>query len=67
MSKALEKVELYQRGLLAEMLSQCNEFQQGIFARMYPDGAANMSLEKVPWAIEQVERTIQINQKKEQG
>ncbi len=61
MSEALDKVESFQRSLLAELLEKCTEKQQGIFARIYPDGVAKMPLGKVPWATEQVERTVQKN------
>ena len=61
-SEALERVDQFPRQILKELYDQCTEEQQGFFRRMY------VSLEEIPdekvrWAIQQCERTIEKNKK----
>ena len=62
MSKAIKDLELFKRDLLRRLLEGCTVPQVNLFNRMYE------SLDKVPtdrldWAIQQVERTIEANDK----
>ncbi|KKM07740.1 hypothetical protein LCGC14_1730880 [marine sediment metagenome] len=61
MSKALEKIEQYQRVVLAELLAQCTKGQQRKFARIFPDGPEKMPLDKVANAVLLCERTVKKN------
>lgn len=49
------------RQVLTAMLAQCTEAQQDIFRRMYPEGIAGLSVERLDWACRQVEVTIEKN------
>jgi len=61
MSEILDKIEIYSRDQLKDLLAQCTEPQQKFFLRMYPLGADEMPQEKIPRAIEQCEATIKKN------
>lgn len=64
MSEASKKIERYARDLMAEMLAEVTPEQKEVFERMYisPECISN---ESMPWAFEQLERTIAHN--KERG
>ena len=64
MSETLDKIELYGRDQLKDLLVQCTEPQQKFFLRMYPLGADEMPQEKIARAIEQCEATIKKNKAK---
>lgn len=55
------------RKVLLDLLSQCNEYQQSIFKRMYSPKdlskpiekvVGGMDPEKIDWAVTQVENTL---------
>jgi len=52
------------REKLRELLAQCTEGQLDLFNRMYRSVDA-IPLEKINWAIQQCERTIANNKKRE--
>ncbi len=54
----------YKRELLAGLLNQCTLVQRDMFYRMYPS-VAEIPEHKIPWAIQQCERTIECNKQKE--
>ena len=64
MSEALDKMDEEVKGVLKKTLKglydQCTEEQQGFFCRMY-GSLEEISDEKVRWAIQQCERTIEKN------
>lgn len=62
-----QSVEAFYREQLIEGLQKCNEQQMHLFKRMYshkdPEAdietvVANMSLDKLDWALKQVNRTL---------
>jgi hypothetical protein len=63
MSEALKKIEDFKYQLLEDMLAQCTEQQRALFDKMYPEGLRQIPDEKFNWAMQQVERTIEINKK----
>jgi len=48
------------RDILKNLLNRCTDPQKGRFNRMYKSVNV-ITLEKIPWAIEQCERTIEDN------
>ena len=59
-------IKLVQK-LLLDLLSQCNDYQQGMFKRMYSHNdldkpiqqvIQDMDPEKLEWAVTQVENTL---------
>ncbi len=61
------ELEAFARTSLKENLAKCTEGQQFIFKRMYSHGDVNkeinqvvddMSISKLDWAMQQVQRTI---------
>ena len=65
-SPALEEVRLFRRGILARLYHQCTPEQQALFNRMY-GSLESISEEKIDWAIQQCERTVEKNKKKRVG
>ncbi|MCK5615057.1 hypothetical protein KAR91_75035 [Candidatus Pacearchaeota archaeon] len=66
-----EQLQKYARGTLKEGLSQCTDSEQLFFKRMYSHNKLessinevvdNMESEKLNWAMEQVQRTLQKKQ-----
>lgn len=51
------------RLVLADMLSNCTEAQQDMFARMYPEGIDAIPADRLDWACKQVENTLTKNGK----
>ena len=49
------------RGVLFELLSQTTQAQQDFFEKLYPMGINQIPYEKLNWAIQQCQRTIQKN------
>ena len=62
-SKTLEEIELFRKEKLKSLYEQCTKPQQDLFNRMY-GSLEKIPLDKVDWAIQQCERTISKNQKK---
>ena len=60
MSEALERIDRLPREILKELYDQCTEEQQGFFCRMYKS-LEEIPDEKIRWAIQQCERTIEKN------
>ena len=60
------RMEELGRNELRSLLDQCNERQVHLFNLMYKS-VDRIPLDKIPWAIEQCERTIQGNKEKENG
>jgi hypothetical protein len=61
-SQSLEKIENYKKKILKELLNQCTEEQKAFFNRMYVS-VEKISENKIPQAIRQCERTIEMNLK----
>ncbi len=62
-----EQIESFARDTLKQGLAQCTEGQQLLFKRMYAKGnlemliddvVDNMESEKLDWAMQQVQRTL---------
>lgn len=69
-SPTLEKIDNYRRNELKELLHQCNPDQHLIFKRMYSHAnlelpidqvVDNMPADKLDWATQQCERSIESN------
>ena len=60
-SETMRKIDLYVRAELQSLLDQCTKPQQDMFARIYPEGIADMDEEKLKHAIRQCEATIKMN------
>lgn len=56
-SGTLNKIRMYIRQELQDLYDQCTEAQQDIFCRMY-GSVGKISMEKIPWAIVQIENTL---------
>lgn len=48
------------REILRELVEQCTEKQQEVFARMY-GSVDEINNKEIPWATKQCERTIEMN------
>lgn len=68
-----DQLQLYAREKLKDNLVKCTEGQQLLFKRMYANGnfdqsitdvVDNMKAEKLDWAMQQVERTIDKSESK---
>lgn len=57
----LKEIDDFTREKMQKLLGQCTEKQQDLFSRMYPSGIAQMPVDKISWAIKQLERTIAKN------
>jgi len=62
MSKTLDDIKIYRHDMLRNLLSQCTESQINLFNRMY-GSIDTIPDEKINWAIQQCERTIEKNNK----
>ena len=62
MSNALNQIDEFKRTLLRELLQQCTIEQQEMFGRMYKS-VEDISEDKIPWALQQCERTIEKNRR----
>lgn len=60
-SRVMQDAFAHARSSLAAMLAQCTSAQQDIFNRMYPQGVDGIELEKLDWALKQVETTLAKN------
>jgi len=60
MSKTLKAIDDFKRKSLQDLLDQCTEPQQNLFARMYVS-VEEINTDKIDWAIQQCERTIEKN------
>ena len=66
MSRALNKIEDFKRTILSKLYYKCTERQRHVFNRMY--GSLNgVRDDQIDWAIQQCEKTIKANKKKEGG
>jgi hypothetical protein len=63
MSETLEKVQKFKHDELRSLLDQCTEPQKKLFNRMY-ESIDEIPPEKMDWAIQQCERTIEMNKEK---
>jgi len=63
MSEALDDIKDYRKTVLTELLGQCTPKQQDLFNRMYGSLEA-IPEEKIDWAIQQCERTVEKNNTK---
>jgi len=72
MSESLEKIKAYRKQVLIDLYNQCTEPQQMLFKRMYSHKNLelpidtiidNMPDDKIDWAIQQCERTVEKNNK----
>lgn len=66
-----EQLQKYARDILKDRLSQCTDSEQLLFKRMYAhnklempinDVVNNMESERLDWAMQQVQRTLQKKQ-----
>jgi hypothetical protein len=64
MSDGLDRIDKFKRNLLKELLSKCTEPQINLFNRMYKS-IEEIPDENIPWAIQQIERTIIKNEAKQ--
>jgi len=62
-SEILTEILDFKRLKLRDLLDECNSAQVHLFNRMY-GSLDTISEDKIPWAIEQVVRTVNENRKK---
>ena len=60
MSKTLNEIKDFKKEKLIELLNQCTKKQQTFFDRMY-GSRDTIPEEKIDWAIQQCEKTIENN------
>ena len=63
-SNTLERLRIQKHEALKDLLKQCTEPQIQLFNRMYRS-VDTISEDKIDWAIQQCERTIQSNNVKD--
>lgn len=64
MSESLKMIDNFRHQVLRDLLSQCTEEQINVFNKMY--GSINsIAKEKIDWAIQQCERSISGNKKRD--
>lgn len=56
-----KRIEAFTRKCLKDLVAQLPDDQRAFFFKLYPEGIGKLALAKVPWAIEQCERTIAKN------
>ena len=64
LSKTLKEIENFKRQKLKELYNMCTIPQQKFFNKMY-GSLDDVPEENINWAIQQCERTIEKNKKKE--
>ncbi len=63
MSESLQKIKDYKMQILRSLYNQCTEPQQVLFCRMYKS-VDEIPEDRIDWAIQQCERTIEANKGK---
>ena len=58
MSEALKKIDKYRYDILRKLFSQCTEKQQKFFNRLYLYGIDHIPKEKLDWAMQQIQSTL---------